>query len=91
MALRQGTNPEVPQQQPLGPPDLVDHRPNASQPELVSDISVSEQSPGQYGPPDLTSPGHVSLVSHDQHYEFYNQAYSNNHTQGNIKKGEVNL
>ena len=28
---------------PPGPPDLVDHRPNTSQPELVSDVSVSAE------------------------------------------------
>ena len=48
---------------PLGPPDLVDHRPNSSQ--LYS-----------LHPPDLTSQPVPSLVSHDQHYEFYSQARS---------------
>ena len=73
-------------QHPLGPPDLVDHRPNTSQPELVSDLSTSSGAGG--GPPDLTSQSHhpplssPGLVSHDQHYEFYNQAYSNSQ-QGN--------
>ena len=56
---------------PLGPPDLVDHRPNSSQPELVSDLTSQ-----QYHPPDLTSQPAPSLVSHDQHYEFYSQARS---------------
>ena len=65
----------------LGPPDLVDHRPNSSQPELVSSLAGQQQ---QYQPPDLTfqpvaslgaSLG-SSLVSHDQHYEFYSQAYT---------------
>ena len=71
-----GGAPDLHPGHPLGPPDLVDHRPNSSQPELVSDLS-SAPSNDVGGPPDLTrhrpSP---NLVSHDQHYEFYSQAYS---------------
>jgi len=97
----------------LGPPDLVDHRPNTSQPELVSDISHTSgpvsphhQQPRSVPPPDMfaslpSGPEHIpappdltsqsvihaphsvssagSHVSHDQHYEFYSQAYSSSH------------
>jgi len=104
----------------LGPPDLVDHRPNTSQPELVSDISHSS-SPGsphhqpsrsvpppdmfaslpsgseQPAPPDLTSQSVMyvphtasspSLVSHDQHYEFYSQAYNSSHGMPDVTGGQ---
>ena len=64
----------------LGPPDLVDHRPNSSQPELVSELTGQQFQQFQQ-PPDLTFQPPVSLASlvssgHDQHYEFYSQAYT---------------
>ena len=68
--------PDLQPDHPLGPPDLVDHRPNSSQPELASDLSAGLSSQVG-GPPDLTRPRpSPNLVSHDQHYEFYSQAYT---------------
>ena len=68
--------PDLQPGHPLGPPDLVDHRPNSSQPELVSDLSAGPSNQVG-GPPDLTRPRpSPNLVSHDQHYEFYSQAYT---------------
>ena len=54
----------------------MDHRSNSSQPELVSDLSAGPSNQVG-GPPDLTRPRpSPNLVSHDQHYEFYSQAYT---------------
>ena len=62
---------ETPELAAMGPPDLVDHRPNTSQPEIVSDLSRPVFSSGSglhqphsVPPPDMFASLPASNVSH---------------------------